>query len=197
MSVGAEQQVVQARAGIVRERTVGVAVVAGGDVREIVSEVRDTHAGLVLPAFELVQVRPAGAAGTVRLGGRLFVEVVEEDDEILRRPVAGLGDGQGRVVVDDVKDHMAGPRETRVFHHGDGDRRTGHGAAAGIRIHSDPRHVTGHPPGPVGNHLDGKAGSRLRHRSLGQADLDGRKAQVGLRFLAGERQRKRGQQSQE
>ena len=191
MTVGAEEQVVGSGTGIVRIARIGVAVIAGGNVREIIGQVLDTDAALVLPSLELVQIRPRRTAGAIGLGGDFLVEVVVVDDEILRHAVAGLVHGQDRVVIYDVEGHMAGTGETGVLHYRDGNGLIDRRPVAGIRIFRNPGNVAGYLPGPVRQDLDGKTGRGLRHRSLTEADDDGRETQVLFLFLAGLDHRKR------
>ena len=73
--VRAEEQVVHARAGIIRIVVVRVGVVAHADARRRVGHVGNAVAALVLPALELVGIGPR-VVSAIGLRGSLLVEVV-------------------------------------------------------------------------------------------------------------------------
>ena len=86
--VRAEEQIVHARAGIIRIVVVRVGVVAHADARRRVGHVGNAVAALVLPAVELIGIGPRVAAA-IGLRGSLLVEVVGIGDLARRHFAAG------------------------------------------------------------------------------------------------------------
>ena len=192
-----EEQVVDARTGIVGIVAVGSAVGTAGDAADLVLDARHADTLLVLPAAELVEIRPTAATGSVSLGRRLQVEVVVVDQEVFRLSESGLRHGQGKGVIDDVEDDMTRPVESAVALDGDSHGLLVGRARTRFGIDGDPVHVRSRPPGAVGTDVNRESGSRLRHGGVGKAEIDGREAQPRFRSLTSPGQRKRGQQGQE
>ena len=184
--VRAEQQVIDTRTFVFRIVVVRGRVGAGAHAAERIGHCGDTRAGFVLPALELIQIRPRLTLTSISLRSLLLVEVVGID-RVSRGGGRNAGcillDGHGglgltpfaELGVDQREGDLAAAlaQARRHLRHRYGDRGI---ALAAHRLYGSPVQIGLHDrPLTVGLHRDGLNGLRL----LGEGQRLGRCRQFG------------------